>query len=341
MEFTQIMLDKVEKRLAQQVSSCRDDMGNVREEMRKVMETLKDRKTIADALLRHLESKYNNRKWLVVVHDGVQSYNLTEGFYNASVDGSTFAAAISVSGQELSPLSVNRFNEFRFPIKTVSKELKSIEEAQDIHRCWNRYLGPFKLGIESIVIVTPCGKEIKDYVTIVNSRDFIWKRIANQDKCANKRIIVVPVSNNLQGNCSQHLDNVQLSDGWLRNEVDDKKIGYLSVQGDTAAEGTSITLDPGWRNVTGQRWRFVNNQLVNGYGKCLTAWTSRYLYLYQYDCHPDWAGQIWIRHGLQIVNGFRYCLASQRQIDDYVIQDNCDSTPSFLWDWDVECKEKI
>ena len=129
MEFTQLMLDKVEKRLAQQVSSCRDDMGNVREEMRKVMETLKDRKTIADALLRHLEGKYYNKKWFVVVHNGVQSYNLSEGFYNASVDGGTFAAGISVDqvldAKGFSPLADKRLNEFRFPIKMAKKMFRN------------------------------------------------------------------------------------------------------------------------------------------------------------------------------------------------------------------------
>ena len=104
-------------------------MGNVQEEIQKVMKTLKDRKTIADALLRHLEGKYYNKKWFVVVHNGVQSYNLSEWFYNESVDGGTFAAGISVDqvldAKGFSPLADKRLNEFRFPIKMAKKMFRN------------------------------------------------------------------------------------------------------------------------------------------------------------------------------------------------------------------------
>ena len=353
-EFAQ-MLEKVEKRLAEQLSTCRDNMMNVPEEMQKLMKTLKDRKTIADALLRHLEGKYYNKKWFVVVHDGVQSYNLSEGFYTASVDGGTFAAAISVDrvdAQGFSPLADKRLNEFKFPIKMANQKLISIEEADEIHKHLNRFLAPVwtdgQMGIQSIVIVTPCGKRMDDYVSFVKSKDFNGdKKISNQDECANKHIIIIPVPvqkhdflmPNSQSKCSNHLTNIQQS-GWLRNEIDGKATAYLSVEGDSAAEGTYVILDSARRNVTGQKWTFVNKQLRNANGKCLTAWTEQSWYLYQYDCRSDWAGQIWIRNGLQIFNGFGYCLTSQRWKNDYVVQHNCDSTSSFIWyDWDVECEE--
>jgi hypothetical protein len=116
------------------------------------------------------------------------------------------------------------------------------------------------------------------------------------------------------------------------------------VQRDSSQEATSIILESGWRNATGQRWRFVNNQLRNDFGKCLTAWVEQSSYLYQYDCHSDWTGQTWYRHGFQIVNGFKMCLAYKGTKNGlmYVVQNLCDSTPPFLWyDWDTPCWEAI
>ena len=130
--------------------------------------------------------------------------------------------------------------------------------------------------------------------------------------------------------------------GLLRNEYGQ---AYLSVQGDSNQEATSIILESKWRNTTGQRWRFIDNQLRNDFGKCLTAWTEQSWYLYQYDCHSDWAGQTWYRHGFQIVNGFNMCLSYEGKKDGrsmYVVQDLCDSTPPFLWyDWDTSCEDAV
>ena len=120
----------------------------------------------------------------------------------------------------------------------------------------------------------------------------------------------------------------------LRNEL-----GRVYLSAKEVSEGAVIDSELEFKNSPSQRWRFVNNQLVNGNGKCLTAWTKRSWYLYQYDCHPDWAGQIWIRHGLQIVNGFRLCLAFENSSD--VVQNHCDSTSQFLWytNWETYNKD--
>jgi hypothetical protein len=52
--------------------------------------------------------------------------------------------------------------------------------------------------------------------------------------------------------------------GLLRNELNQ---AYLSVYDDRNQESLPIILDRVWRNSSGQRWRFVNCQLINDHGQ--------------------------------------------------------------------------
>ena len=328
------------------------DEDGVSDGMRRTLETLGG-KDAAVSLLQFLEANYQSRKWLVVVTDSQLNYDHSRGFHTVQLNNSAlFAAAISADRDDsptFTHLASALFNEFKFPIVTVSNmkrvptglglSLIAKDGAHDIHQYFNRYLAPLwtdgRLGVESIAITTPCGKTMDGYVSVSASKGFKWKRITNQDDCANKHLIVVPTT--VASEPEEKSDRGCL----LRNEYGRV---YLSVEGNSKENGALINLELYWKNSTGQRWWFVNNQLVNDNGKCLTAWTEKSWYLYQYDCHPDWAGQIWIRHGLQIVNGFRFCLAfigiNNNDSNMYVIQDICDSTPPFLWyDWRISCQE--
>lgn len=83
---------------------------------------------------------------------------------------------------------------------------------------------------------------------------------------------------------------------------------YLTVKDNSKKDRALIVLDKEWRNDTGQRWRFVNNQLRNDHGKCLSAYHKSDSYLYQYDCSKNWKEMLWYRNGMQIVNGRHQCL---------------------------------
>ena len=143
-------------------------------------------------------------------------------------------------------------------------------------------------------------------------------------------------------------------DGLLRNEFGQ---AYLSVQGDSSQDGAYVILDRQWRNSSGQRWKFINNQLVNDHGKCLTVSTLS-SFLFQRSCNFSYTAynkmrQTWRRTGLQIItnniNSLRarllndMCLAFVGSKDDdtmYAILEKCDFAPPFLWyDWDLNCED--
>ena len=302
---------------------------------------------VAHALLEHLEEKYIARKWMVIVFSdrNLTNFRHSAGFHTAFTNN-TFAAATSSLDESDSPDFTDYANallqDFRFPIETVSNatfglSLKAKDRARDFHQHFNRFLATLpmeeRLEIQSMAISTHCStseKKMGDYFTVLTSSGFKWTKITNQDDCANKQLIVIPASIPIYDEIANRKASKQYN-GVLHNEFGR---AYLSVEGNSKEDGAYVTADGAWRNRTGQKWTFVNNHLKNENGKCLTAWTERSTYLYQYDCHPDWAGQVWIRHGLQIVNGFRFCLAIRERREDsamYVVQDMCDSTPPFIW----------
>ncbi len=329
-------------------------------------EKSQDRKEIAEAVLRFLEEKDDTKKWLVIVYNEQSQihHDLSGGFHIVKVNG-FFAAAISAGQtdfQDFSNVLNAQLQSFKFPVETFKKRarmaLKTKGSARSIYQHFRRFLATQisgHLDFEIFVFVTPVGEKTNDYVTIVASDDFKGKKITNQDK--RHMYLVGVITNSTSVEKSDPMFNPSMpirkchniiANGWspiyglLRNEMVE---GHLTVLGDAAVEGAYITVDPEWRNETGQKWTFVNNTLRNGNGKCLTARTERSTYLYQYDCHPEWVGQSWIKYGLQIFNGYGYCLSIQIHKDEgtiYVIQDKCDSTPQFLWyNWDVDCEEPI
>lgn len=112
--------------------------------------------------------------------------------------------------------------------------------------------------------------------------------------------------------------------------------GYLSVLDDSNKDGAQITIDLQWRNISlGQKWKFVDNQLKNGYGKCLTSDLDNEL-LYQQQCDVRSSSQSWIRHGLQIVKPHRsnssdlYCVTVEPGTGDgslRLVLDKCLTSP--------------
>ena len=367
MEFqnsANILLNTIEG----EVAKCRKGEENVTAEIRNVMSQSMianiDLPQIADEVLRFLEKKHGNA-WLVIsmlLEDDNQHLNKEIDFYysrgfHATVYNGILTAAISVeriNASEFSELTESRIKDFRFPVETIKNStkaplglglsLKPKEEAREIYKHFKRHMAQSTsqnhLGVEFFVVITPCataGRKAENSAAIAASEGFKWKKITNQDDCANKQVIAIPTRKISPARCPQksaHLYNV--------NGHDSAPV-YLSVANNLNKEGEYVTLEREGANATGQRWNFVNNQLRNGNNKCLTAWTERSWYLYQYDCHPDWAGQIWIRHGLQIVNGFRFCLTFQGLRDNpvmYATQELCDSTLPFLWfDGDSNCEE--
>ena len=301
---------------------------------------------VAHALLEHLEEKYIARKWMVIVFSdrNLTNFRHSTGFHTAFTNN-TFAAATSLDesdSPDLTDYANALLQDFRFPIETVSNatfglSLKAKDRARDFHQHFNRFLATLpmeeRLEIQSMAISTHCStseKKMGDYFSVLTSSSFKWTKITNQDECVNKQLIVIPASIPIYDEIANEKTSKQYN-GVLRNEFGR---AYLSVEGNSKEDGAYVTADGAWRNRTGQKWTFVNNQLKNENGRCLTAWTERSTYLYQYDCHPDWAGQVWIRHGLQIVNGFRFCLAIRERREDsamYVVQDTCDSTSPFIW----------
>lgn len=137
--------------------------------------------------------------------------------------------------------------------------------------------------------------------------------------------------------------------GLLRNEFGQ---AYLSVQGDSCQDGAYVILDRQWRNSSGQRWKFINNQLANDHGKCLTVSTLS-SFLFQRSCNFSYTAynkmrQTCRRKGLQIVtnninplrarllnNMFLAFVGSKDDDTMYAILEKCDFAPPFLWyDWD-------
>ena len=158
------------------------------------------------------------------------------------------------------------------------------------------------ISVERIDAPELAGRKAENSAAIAASEGFKWKKITNQDDCANKQVIAIRTRKISPARCLQKSANLYKINGHDSAPV------YLSVVNNLKKEGEYITLEREWANATGKRWNCVNNQLRNENNKWMTAWIERSWYLYQYDCHPDWADKIWIRHGLQIVNGFHFCL---------------------------------
>ena len=359
---------KLLKRLEEEVYKCRTDERNVKEEMRRIMESTSKsgRKVVADALKNFLEDKYSTKMWIVIVlpeRGTLNNVHTAEsgGFHTASVQ-EMFAAANSVDRVGAPKLTAKArafLNEFKLPVKSlrfvnrIAKELglpfRINYRAHEIHEYLSRYLTPLRtnsrVAVDTFVIQTPCVSselELKQIVQVVISEG-MEKVIffMNDADCFSYVIIAVPVNPSLLTT----LDSMPSKSckigksGLLRNEQGQ---AYLSAQKNSEI----IVVDSSWNNEKNQRWRFVKDQLKNDIDKCLTASNPIPLTrLEEKDCFSTHQGQIWYRNGLQIVNSFGLCLAFMGTKDDkemYVVQNLCDTTPPFLWyDWDVDCEDAL
>ena len=359
------MSENLTRRLDEQVFQCQMNERNVAEEIRIVINNnfTQGRQNIAKILLNFLDDKYDMKRWIVVVSpdtgDSSKVYSIqSAGFHTASSNG-IFAAAISFYPSPELITEVNaRMKDFKFPIESyyyldVSYRLREKASARDVYDYLNRYMSPLRTSrseavIESIVVETPCTateEAFKIFVTVTSSNDTGYLALNNKGNCINHLVVIVPVKPfNSSATGAQDLKcyNDGVQNGLLRNEFGQ---AYLSVLGDSSQEEAFMILDRAWKNSTGQRWKFVNNQLVNEHGKCLTAWKLTSTYLYQSNCRIDWMGQIWYRVGLNIVNGFNLCLAYKSTPNDpvmYLVQAQCDSTPPYLWyEWDADCEDAM
>ena len=359
------MSKNLTSRLDEEVFQCQMNERNVAEEIRIVINNnfTQGRQNIAKILLNFLDDKYDMKRWIVVVSpdtgDSSKVYSIqSAGFHTASSNG-IFAAAISFYPSPELITEVNaRMKDFKFPIESyyyldVSYRLREKASARDVYDYLNRYMSPLRTSrseavIESIVVETPCTateEAFKIFVTVTSSNDTGYVALNNKGNCINHLVVIVPVKPfNSSATALQDLQcyNDGVQNGLLRNEFGQ---AYLSVLNDSSQEAAYVILDRTWKNSTGQRWKFVNNQLVNEHGKCLTAWILTSTYLYQYNCQMDWMGQIWYRVGLNIVNGFNLCLAYKSTPNDpvmYLVQAQCDSTPPYLWyEWDADCEDAM
>ena len=364
------MSENLTRRLDEQVFQCQMNERNVAEEMKIVIKDnftptqgWKNISDISEILLNFLDDKYEIKKWVVIVSPETGDLNevysvQSAGFHTASSNG-IFAAAISFYPAPELLTKVNaHMKDFKFPIESyyyvdISYRLSEKAPARDVYDYLNRYMSPLRTNrsdaiIESLVIETPCTateKAFNDFVAVTSSNVTGYVAINNKGNCINHLVVIVPVKPfNSSATGAQDLKcyNDGVQNGLLRNEFGQ---AYLSVLGDSSQEEAFMILDRAWKNSTGQRWKFVNNQLVNEHGKCLTAWKLTSTYLYQYNCRIDWMGQIWYRQGLNIVNGFNLCLAYKSTPNDpvmYLVQAQCDSTPPYLWyEWDADCEDAM
>ncbi len=362
-QFEKFLMNKTVnllKRLDEEVLKCRMDERNVQEEMRTIIETnsINGTEALAVALLKFLEDKYDTKKWSVLVlrkelanHQYVQS----EKFHTVSVDGiSAFAISSSVEfGTFDNKLAGDFERNFKFPVK--GKNLEFIRDVSDVNDYLSRYLTPLRnrMEVETLVIrvnLPNCATPFKnEFVAIKSSKGMKVLQLAKKidDTCLVHLAMVVPVSRNSFSSVSEQRCRYRDGQsGLLRNEVVQS---YLSVNDNTNRDGMFIILLDHWRNEAGQRWRFVDNLLTNGFDKCLTATGKQNSNVKQEKCLKARSDQTWDRNGLQIINRFEnQCLAFKGIEGNapnailYVVQKDCESTPPFLWyDWDQDCEDAV
>ena len=374
---------------------CQLDEKNVAHQIGDILKTKSSRnqKELAKSLLQFLEDKYDTKKWIVVLLPDVKTtagnshleflsvnkvhFTQSGKFHTVSVQG-TFVAAISVdpSAVDLIQFVDTYLDKFHIPIHTSDQGYRQRWDKRLllIHENLHLFLTPVRKRaiIETLVIEIPCtssDEEFEEMVTIVGSNGTELVELNDEFDdygyksgwCIDPLVIVVPVNSSSVDELDDSCKN-QEGDGLLRNEFGQ---AYLSVQGDSDQDGAYIILDRQWRNTSGQRWRFVNNQLMNDFGRCLTVsmFSPSKMFLFQASCAGfsstsyNKMRQTWSRNGLQIVtdkfinfSSFLkaglyndLCLAFTGSKDDdtmYAVVDKCDFSPPFLWyDWDSNCED--
>jgi hypothetical protein len=377
-KYIDASLPKLETRLDDMVIKCQANETNVSNEMRQIMkaELTRSRKTVADSLLEFLEEKYDTKKWIVLVKErSIWSENsvLSGGFHYAKVRN-VVAFAISVDRR------VGNFSELENLIHIYLKKFvispwcspqscrcfKSINIANYL----DRFLIPVRAKSEvetEMFVFAEMGWQnfigaISKDLTINPDKIISHSNDANDTKC-HHWVIVIPTWPAITFNpspspsrlrnqieCSYDPDRAAQDYGPLRNE---RTQSYLSVQGDSSEEGASIILDRQWRNSSGQKWKFVDGQLRNKFGKCLTLRSSLnklfglFHYLYQYNCEPDRPDQKWdLDDGLQIINDRKYCLGFPGEVHQETMfvrgERACDLSPSYIWyNRNTDCEDAL
>lgn len=320
-------LPKLKTKFDDMAIECQADETNVSDEMRKIMEVTltPNRQNLTNALLYFLEEKYDTKWWLVIIQNEGLEYSVwSSGFHHVSVRNNV-AFAISVDRRtERIPIGTS-FN-FGFSLSNLLwlalVKPKGWSSSVKIEKYVNRLLIPVraKSEVETKTFVFADKMAWQNsyamstnltiyFENITHSLPPKWNQVVGIIVILRRPAITLnpssPSPSRLRNQieCSYDPDRAAQEYGPLRNE---RTQSYLSVQGDSSKEGASIILDRQWRNSSGQKWKFVDGQLRNGFGKCLTfVHDARPLiigYVYQYNCVPKRPTQKWDRHGLFIMS---------------------------------------
>lgn len=209
------------KRLDEEVNSCRTDERNVTAEMKHFMLAETKKKpwnvaTMANALLRFLEDKYDTKKWVVIVLSedsriGKQiRFPLERGdkfpseFHLANTSDGFVAAAISVDrngSREFDHWFQIRLNDFKeinctndyhsfYDPNGVLSDDRTLQEYLD--EISNRLSGMNKQGIETLTIV----KHVASPHQTVATSNHTWALFAKNGICSDehKQVIVLAVN---------------------------------------------------------------------------------------------------------------------------------------------------
>lgn len=244
-----------------------------------------------DTILSHLGQ---NAKWFVICIPAGNKVVVSKRFHTVVLHGMLVCGVPVKGAPSWSPYAKALIDDFRFPMENVGRTIRPMENERKIFQHFRNHMTQ---GPDFLIITTPCREPSN--LTMAVSDGVKWTLITNQDECQNKHIVALPSAS----------ESCRFLSTDLR---------HLTVEGEyVVVRKNRVT-----------NWTFVNNTLQNENGKCLTAWSERSTYLFEWECSEGWQGQTWIRHGLQIINGYRYCLSTR---DNYVIQDFCESSARFLW----------
>jgi hypothetical protein len=365
---------------------CQADETNVSDEMRQIMnaELTQDRQTVADSLLEFLEEKYDTKKWIVLVQEKSWENSVwTAGFHQASVrNDAAFAISVDRRAENLTEFTSSMLDlhlkEFSLPPYCHTRGdgytcdcLSSFQTGKYLDRFLIPVRAKSKVEMETLasseketqnltVATSNQGERFFSMYSSYRTHDFRLKWCHHWVIVVPKRPAASsinnpssphssPSSSHLRNpiECSYDPDQAAEEYGPLRNEGAQ---AYLTVQGDSNEEGASIILDREWRNSSGQKWKFVDGQLRNGLGKCLTLWWNvvflGWANVYQYDCDRHWPHQKWDQFGLHIIHVGRFCLTFIGQVYQGPMSVQlyrfCDSSSRFIWyNRDTDCEDAM
>jgi hypothetical protein len=352
-----------------------------------------DSKIAADSLLEFLEEKYDNKQWIVILQindSGELDTVWSGGFHHASVKNHVVLALSVDRDRNLTQFKNVIQVHLKELINIVTKFTKtdngwfcldSLTTEEHLKRLLIPALVKSGMEIETLVsfdtrpqndLVIKTSREVEEQLQVISLNNIpqtqqsckYWKRYdIIIDVIATYKMILIPTKRlrNARNFFAYYYyskcvistnDKTHQDYGPLRNEFSQ---AYLSVQGDSNKEGAYIVMDREWRNSPGQKWKFVNGQLRNGFGKCFTKWSYTFpiafTSIYQYDCNHNWDGQKWSRYGLQIANvnyGRFICVFyGGINVPNYPYLklpgfDFCSSHPSFLWyNRNTDCEDAM